>query len=251
MFDDAGKPQIKTPGEYTGPAMFSILPCLPSRSVSPLPRSGACSSVNSGGSGPDILEELHQAKGEIELLKSMVRMLYARSICVCSDANQRMLKDPFRAAEMAIELQVEKMRAAEAISARDSAVQRLSSAYDSIKEKAYMVNRLQGEKAELEQRLADFDNHLKEAVEQARSEERKALEDEMQHLRDVIRELRTNDIRTATVPSDSPVVSEAASASTLFSGLDDSPSFSTVIGECENVDKVGGISYAVQHLQLL
>lgn len=136
---------------------------------------------------------------------------------------------------MAIELQVEKIRAAEATSARDSAVQRLSSAYDSIKEKVYMINRLQSEKIDLEQRLNDFDTRLKEAVEQARSEERMALQDEMKHLRNLIQILRSGDAKSTTASSDS----ESVSASTLFSGtVEDTPLLLPVAEEADSKEKV-------------
>ena len=66
---------------------------------------------------------------------------------------------------MAIEIQVEKMRAAEATSARDSAVQRLASAYDSIKEKVQAITRLTSEKAALEVKLSQTEKRATEAEE--------------------------------------------------------------------------------------
>jgi hypothetical protein len=64
------------------------------------------------------------------------------------------LKDPFRAAEMAIEIQVERMRVVEAITARDAVVQRLADAHISIREKVAIIGRLELEKEELERRLS-------------------------------------------------------------------------------------------------
>lgn len=66
---------------------------------------------------------------------------------------------------MALEIQMERMRASEAMSARDSAVQRLASAYDSIKSKANMITTLTGEKFELEIRLRDAERRAAEAEE--------------------------------------------------------------------------------------
>ncbi|KAJ3569995.1 hypothetical protein NP233_g4688 [Leucocoprinus birnbaumii] len=51
--------------------------------------------------------------------------------------------NPLRIAEMAIEIQVEKLRVAEAMSARDVLVQKLSDAYTSIREKTDLIDRLQ------------------------------------------------------------------------------------------------------------
>ena len=70
------------------------------------------------------------------------------------------------------------MRAAEATSARDSAVQRLSSAYDSIKQKAITIGKLTSEKEELERKLADMEFKMQEAIAAARADERKKAEAE-------------------------------------------------------------------------
>ena len=64
------------------------------------------------------------------------------------------VKDPFRAAEMAIEIQVERMRVVEAITARDAVVQRLADAHISIRQKVAIIGRLELEKEELERRLS-------------------------------------------------------------------------------------------------
>lgn len=98
-------------------------------------------------------------------------------------------KDPFRVADMAIEIQVEKMKLAEASSARDSAIQRLSSAYDSIKDKAVAIAQLQSDKADLERRVAESDVWMSRAVEEARAEERRALEGEISALKELIKRL--------------------------------------------------------------
>lgn len=62
---------------------------------------------------------------------------------------------------MAIEIQVAQMRLHEATSARDSAVQRLSSAYDSIKQKAQQITNLTMENAKLEQNNSELSQRLK------------------------------------------------------------------------------------------
>ncbi|KAI5118092.1 hypothetical protein M0805_007742 [Coniferiporia weirii] len=228
MFDGGLSPPNRSPDEYAGPPLLSVLPGFPSRNGSPLPRPGGGPAPNGSGNGQDLLEEVRQAKREIELLKSM---------------------DPFRAAEMAIELQVEKMRAADATSARDSAVQRLASAYDSIKEKALIIGRLQNEKSELEDRLAGFEGRVKEAAEQARVEERRVLEDEMCRLRDVIRQLKENAEEQKHEPLEStpPLSTEGARA--FFSNADSSSSFLAANEENGNIEKaVRSISNDIDHL---
>src|ERR1700728_3656991 len=62
-------------------------------------------------------------------------------------------KDPFRAAEMAIEIQVERMRVVEAITARDAVVQRLNDAHVSIRQKTAIIDHLELEKEDLRRRL--------------------------------------------------------------------------------------------------
>lgn len=125
---------------------------------------------------------------------------------------------------MAIELQIERMRTAEATSTRDSAVQRLSSAYDSIKEKVQTVNQLQSEKADLELRVAAAESRVIEAAEQARAEERKRSETELARLHDLIRILRESngsnaERRSTSMWSPNP----SSSVSTLVSPVEDSP----------------------------
>lgn len=139
-----------------------------------------------------------------------------------------LLKDPFQAADMAIELQMEKMQLAEATSARDSAVQRLASAYDSIKEKAMTISRLQSEKADLECRLVLAEKHSQDLLEAARVEERRKLEDETNRLHDLVRKLSEAAVQ-AKSPYSSPLADKVESASTLFSGVDGASSFLTAI----------------------
>lgn len=140
---------------------------------------------------------------------------------------------------MAIELQMEKMRCAEATSIRDSAVQRLASAYDSIKEKAAAINRLQAEKADLEARLAKVEVRIKETAEQARAEERQVMEGELARLRDVIRNLKDSveaEKQTRIGPEFSPLTSTSISDSS--SPTDDTASTITAVdsnGFGENV----------------
>ena len=144
---------------------------------------------------------------------------------------------------MAIELQVEKMRLAEATSARDSAVQRLASAYDSIKEKAQTIARLQGEKAELETRLAFAETDAKEATGTTRSEEYRTMENEINRLQDLVRKLSESSVQVKS-PISSPSSErnsrmELGSASTLFSAVDDTSPFlpsvdssKSLVGKC-------------------
>lgn len=125
---------------------------------------------------------------------------------------------------MAIELQLAKMRAAEATSARDSAVQRLSSAYDSIKEKAQTIGRLQCEKAELEHRLAGTETCIAEAATQARADERRALEAEISKLRECARSFKEgNEPEKDICELASPSPTVAASTTPLFDGFLPSP----------------------------
>lgn len=129
---------------------------------------------------------------------------------------------------MAIELQMEKMHLAEATSARDSAVQRLASAYDSIKEKAMTISRLHSEKADLESRLVLAEKHPQALVEAARAEERKKMEDEINRLHDMVRKLSKSAVQ-ARSPYSSPLADKVESASTLFSSIDDDSTFLSAI----------------------
>ena len=92
-------------------------------------------------------------------------------------------------ADMAIEIQVERLKLADATSARDSAVQRLSSAYDSIKEKALTINRLQKEKAVLEDRVCELETERDRVLQQAQVEENEAQAQEIKSLKEKINDL--------------------------------------------------------------
>ncbi|KAL5490660.1 hypothetical protein ACEPAI_5494 [Sanghuangporus weigelae] len=242
MFEDTSRSPLASPEEQQGASLLSVLPGYPSRGSTPLPLpigSGATISVsasfNSGGSGigngQDLAEELKQARREIELLRTM---------------------DPFHAAEMAIELQMEKMRCAEATSIRDSAVQRLASAYDSIKEKAATINRLQNEKTDLESRLANVEVRIKEAAEQARAEERQIMEGELARLRDVIRNLKDSveaEKQTRVGSESSPLTTTSLSDSS--SPTDDTASAITAVdtnGYGENV--LHALANGIDHLSI-
>ncbi|KAF9441637.1 hypothetical protein P691DRAFT_470890 [Macrolepiota fuliginosa MF-IS2] len=60
-----------------------------------------------------------------------------------NEARPELPMNPLRIAEMAIEIQLEKVRVAEAMGARDALVQKLSDAYTSIREKTELIERLQ------------------------------------------------------------------------------------------------------------
>ncbi|KAL5533482.1 hypothetical protein ACEPAF_5258 [Sanghuangporus sanghuang] len=242
MFEDTSRSPLASPEEQQGASLLSVLPGYPSRGSTPLPlpigtgaNISASASFNSGGSGigkgHDLAEELKQARHEIELLRTM---------------------DPFHAAEMAIELQMEKMRCAEATSIRDSAVQRLASAYDSIKEKAATINRLQNEKTDLESRLANVEVRIKEAAEQARAEERQIMEGELSRLRDVIRNLKDSveaEKQTRVSSESSPLTT--TSLSDYSSPTDDAASAITAVdtnGYGENV--LHALANGIDHLSI-
>ena len=76
---------------------------------------------------------------------------------------------------MAIEIQMAQMRLQEATSARDSAVQRLASAYDSIKQKAQQVVTLTTENSQLEQNISDLNQKLKTLEESIKQEVERRL----------------------------------------------------------------------------
>lgn len=82
MFDDQRNSPNASPEEQQGAPLLAALPGYPSRDPTPLPRpigSGATPmsmsasvSGNSLGGNQDVVEDLRQARREIELLKSMV-----------------------------------------------------------------------------------------------------------------------------------------------------------------------------------
>lgn len=110
---------------------------------------------------------------------------------------------------------------------RDSAVQRLASAYDSIKEKAMTIGRLQAEKADFEHRLATVETRIKEAADQARAEERHIMEGELARLRDVIRNLKDSvEAEKGSRPASSPLTTNTCTSS---SPTDDASSCVTAV----------------------
>lgn len=100
---------------------------------------------------PQLLEDLRQARREIELLKTMVCFFrFSNSMYILLHVRQQ---DPFRAAEMAIEIQLERMRVSEAMTARDNIAHRLTDAHLSIRQKVETIQRLELEKEELTRKL--------------------------------------------------------------------------------------------------
>ncbi|KIM87329.1 hypothetical protein PILCRDRAFT_3823 [Piloderma croceum F 1598] len=125
----------------------------------------------------DVRRDLRQARREIELLKTM---------------------DPFRAAEMAIEIQVERMRVVEAITARDAVVQRLNDAHVSIRQKTAIIDHLELEKEDLRRRLL-----MKGSCDEEYEEEKTKAGSEIDRLQGIIKALREDvkllkEIRTDT-----------------------------------------------------
>lgn len=122
------------------------------------------------------------------------------------------------------------MRCAEATSARDSAVQRLASAYDSIKEKVQTIGRIQSEKAELEYRLSNIDTRVKEAADEARAEERHMMEGELARLREIIKSLKES-VEADKENRSSVIMSPAETTNTgsSTSPSDDASSCSTAV----------------------
>ena len=120
-------------------------------------------------------------------------------------------------------------RIMESNTTRDSAVQRLSSAYDSIREKAATINSLQNELLIQENKLKDAEERIQEAVNKARTEERKKLESEIEGLQFTVRRLNEEIriLREDKTFSDEDQLSptEVSPASTLFSDIQDSSSF--------------------------
>jgi len=150
-------------------------------------------------------------------------------------------KDPFRAAEMAIEIQVERMRVVEAMTARDAVVQRLNDAHVSIRQKVAIIDRLELEKDDLRRRLlilkGPFDEEYEEEKTKAGSEiDRlqgiiKALREDIK----LLKETRTDAGKPLTDPppryeegkADSMKVRHCLSTSTALSPRDYFPILST------------------------
>ncbi len=84
-----------------------------------------------------VLAELAQVRRELEYLKTAASGIYARN------PPFDVVQDPFRVVEMAIEIATERMKVVDAMAARDAAVQRLSDAYVSLRQKITIIERLQ------------------------------------------------------------------------------------------------------------
>jgi hypothetical protein len=69
---------------------------------------------------------------------------------------QHFLKDVCKAAELSIELQIERMHLTEAMSARDTLAQRLHDAYSSLSQKTQILDTLVSERDNLKRELQDF-----------------------------------------------------------------------------------------------
>jgi DNA repair exonuclease SbcCD ATPase subunit len=92
---------------------------------------------------------------------------------------------------MAIEVQVERMRVSEMMSARDAAVQRLSNAYESLRQKTAIIERLKQEKQEPTCN-SPFPSNMNLGLEQL---EIARLREEIASLEVIIKDLR-HEIRT-------------------------------------------------------
>jgi hypothetical protein len=87
--------------------------------------------------------------------------LVSHSRYICPGYSQYDIsKDPFSAAESAIAIQMEKMRAAEAIAARDVIAQHLSLACKSIREKSAIIDSLLQQNKYLEGILKEYSSTL-------------------------------------------------------------------------------------------
>jgi hypothetical protein len=86
-----------------------------------------------------------------------MQSLVSRSRSLCLDSHTRYVtqKDPFSAAESAIAIQMERMRAAEAMAARDVIAQHLSLACKSIREKSTIIDTLRQQNKYLEDILKE------------------------------------------------------------------------------------------------
>ncbi|SRR5260221_5670671 len=79
-----------------------------------------------------------------------MQSLVSRSRCICLSHSHVTPKDPFSAAESAIAIQMERMRAAEAMAARDVIAQHLSLACKSVREKSAIIDTLRQQNKYLE-----------------------------------------------------------------------------------------------------
>ncbi|KAF8959740.1 hypothetical protein BDZ97DRAFT_1836777 [Flammula alnicola] len=116
------------------------------------------------------LDEIARLKKELELLKNA---------------------NPFLVAEIALELQIERLRVVEITNARDAALQRLSDAYVSIRQKNEIIERMQEERES--NGAAPFPTHLIRVRDTVEIDKLKAhiatLESTIEDLRSVVREL--------------------------------------------------------------
>ena len=115
-----------------------------------------------------------------------------------------MPKNPFRVVEMALEIQIERMRLVEIVNARDTAVQRLSDAYVSIRQKQDIIDRLQKEREDKYSPRFTPNSLLRVPTEQA---DILALKAHIHTLETIIEELKAaakENILQPVKPSDPP-----------------------------------------------
>lgn len=86
-------------------------------------------------------EEIARLKKELELVKNAVRLGIDSKVQIYEADKD--CQNPFRMAEIAIELQIERLRVAEITEARDIALRRLAECYVSIRQKNEMIERIQ------------------------------------------------------------------------------------------------------------
>jgi hypothetical protein len=106
-----------------------------------------------------------------------------------------LLQDPFRAAEMSLEIQVERLRVAEALIARDNVVHRLTEAYVSIRQKTAAIEQLQREKETLliNAHASSYNSKLPTTHDEKKSDDEVIrLEGVIKKLEDEIRLLKQN-----------------------------------------------------------
>lgn len=158
-------------------------------------------------------EEFRNARREIELLKTMVCVIFC-PLDLYLDAYMhsymarivRFMQDPFRAAEMALEIQVEKLHVQELITARAAVVARFVESCRSVKQKTAAIEKLTAEKTELEARL---DRALGESGSETKLDDVKEimrLETIMKDLRDEIQVLKSGN--AANQRTDAPPLYE-------------------------------------------
>jgi hypothetical protein len=87
---------------------------------------------------------------------------------------------------MAVEIQIEKMRVVEAMTARDAVVQRLADAHLSIRQKVAIIDRLEFEKEDLRRRMSVLQGPCDEEYE----EEKTKAGSEIDRLEGIIKSLQ-------------------------------------------------------------